>query len=69
MHPQIFIKSKSLEQLAAGGFYVSARLTMAFLLLGFLLLTACGGGGGSADVTGTKNCTLGASAVDSCTLK
>jgi hypothetical protein len=65
-------KIKILEHFTTGGFCVSTHLTMAFLLLGFLLLTACdggGGGGGSADVTGAKNCTLGASALDSCTLK
>lgn len=60
------------KHFTTGGFYVSTHLAMAFLLLGILLLTACGGGGGggdSADVSGTKNCTLGASALDSCTLK
>ena len=44
------------------------RLYMALLLLGFSLLTACGDGGGSADVTSTTNCTLDTSALDSCTL-
>lgn len=47
------------------------RLYIALLLLGFFLLTACGGDGGSvgsADKTGTTNCTLNTSALDSCTL-
>ena len=43
------------------------RLYKALLLLGFILLTACDGGG-SANESGTTSCTLGASAVDSCTL-
>jgi len=44
------------------------RLYIALLLIGYLLLTACSGGD-SAGETGTTNCTLGTSALDSCTLK
>lgn len=64
----IFMKSKKLEQLAAGDIYMRTRLYMALLLLGFLLLTACGGDGGNANEAGTTSCTLGSSALDSCTL-
>lgn len=48
------------------------RPYMALLLIGFLLLTACGGGGSSDEIgaseTSTTNCTLDTSALDSCTL-
>ena len=47
---------------------MKARLYLALLLLGFLFLTACGGDSGSADEIDTRNCTLGISALDSCTL-
>ena len=44
------------------------RLNKALLLLGFLLLTACGDSGNTANEVGTTNCTLGTSALDSCAL-
>lgn len=49
------------------------RLHLALLMFGFLLLTACGGEGGSAIETSTgeidtSNCTLGTSTLGSCTL-
>ncbi|MBL1277850.1 MAG: hypothetical protein COB30_017355 [Ectothiorhodospiraceae bacterium] len=46
---------------------MKAHLYTALLLLGFLLLAACGGGGSPGD-TSAANCTLGVSALDSCTL-
>jgi hypothetical protein len=62
------MKSKTVEQLAAGDLYMRTRLPMAVLLLGCLLLTACGSGGGSTGETGATNCTLDTSTLDSCTL-
>jgi hypothetical protein len=62
------MKSKILEQLAAGDLCMRTRLYMALLLLGLLLLTACGGSGTSAVERETTNCTLGTSALDTCTL-
>jgi len=64
----IFMNAKNLERLAAGGFYMRTRLYMALLLLGFLLLTACSDGGGSTEEASATACTLGISALDSCTL-
>jgi hypothetical protein len=61
------MKSKTLTPLATGKFYMKTRLTMALLLFGFLLLSACDGSG-STNKTGTSNCTLDSSALDSCTL-
>jgi len=44
------------------------RVYMVLLLLGFLLLTACGSDDGGATKTSTTNCTLDTSVLDSCTL-